>query len=79
MHEKDPGVVISDKLTWDSHVHLITVKANRLLGLLKRSCPLLPEVAVRSLYLAIVKPQLCYATEAWSPAQKSLKVKVEQV
>ena len=29
--------------------------------------------------MAIVKPQLCYATEVWSPAQKSLKVKVEQV
>ena len=33
----------------------------------------------RSLYLAIVKPHLCYATEVWSPAQKSLKFKVEQV
>ena len=29
--------------------------------------------------MAIVKPQLCYASEVWSPAQKSLKVKVEQV
>ena len=41
---------------------------------------LLTKVAVRrSLYLATVKPHLCYATEAWSPAQKSLKAKVEQV
>ena len=62
--EKDLGVVISDKLTWDSHLHLITTKANKLLGLLKRSCPLLTKVAVRrSLYLAIVKPHLCYVTE----------------
>ena len=29
--------------------------------------------------MAIVTPHLCYATEVWSPAQKSLKVKVEQV
>ena len=29
--------------------------------------------------MAIVKPHLCYATEVWSFAQKSLKVKVEQV
>ena len=65
---------------WHSHLHLITAKANKLLGLLKRSCPLSTKVAVRrSLYLAIVKPHLCYATEVWSPAQKSLKVKVEQV
>ena len=30
--EKDLGVVISDKLTWDSHLHLITAKANKRLG-----------------------------------------------
>ena len=66
---------------WHSHLHLITAKANKLLGLLERSWPLSTKVAVRrSLYLAIVKPHLCYATEVWSPpAQKSLKVKVEQV
>ena len=57
--EKDLGVVISDKLTWDSHVHLITAKENKILGLLKRSCPLLTKVAVRSLYSAIVRPHLC--------------------
>ena len=33
----------------------------------------------RSLYLAIVKPHLCYATEVWSPALKSLKLKIERV
>ena len=57
--EKDLGVVISDKLTWDSHVHLITAKEDKILGLLKRSCPLLTKVAVRSLYSAIVRPYLC--------------------
>ena len=43
------GVVISDKLTWDPHLHLITAKADKLLGLLKskRSCPMLTKVAVR--------------------------------
>ena len=31
--EKDLGVVIADKPTWDSHLHLTTAKANKLLGL----------------------------------------------
>ena len=30
-------------------------------------------------YQAIIKPHLCYATEIRSPAQKSLKLEVEQV
>jgi len=38
--EKDLGLVILDKLTWDTHLHLITAKANNLLGLLKRSGPM---------------------------------------
>ena len=45
--EKDLGLVILDKLTWDPHLHLITAKANNLLGLLKRSGPMLTNVAVR--------------------------------
>ena len=45
--EKGLGLVISDKLTWDTHLHLITAKANNLLRLLKRSCPMLTKVAVR--------------------------------
>ena len=45
--EKDLGLVILDKLTWDTHLHLITAKANNLLRLLKRSGPTLTKVAVR--------------------------------
>ena len=34
----------------------------------KWSCPLLTKAQVRrSLYLAIVKPDFCYANEVWSP------------
>ena len=64
---KDLGIVISDKLTWDSHVHPITAKANKLLGLMKRACPLLTKLVVRRpLYFGIEGPHLCYTTEAWS-------------
>ena len=45
--EKDLGLVILDRLTWDPHLHLITAKANNLLRLLKRSGPMLTKVAVR--------------------------------
>ena len=51
--EKDLGVIITSTLSWDSHIHTITAKANKLLGLLKRACPLLTGVSVRhSLYLS---------------------------
>ena len=78
--EKDLDVIITSTLSWDSHIHTITVKGNKLLGLLKRTCPLLTDVSVRrSLYLSLVKSQLCYATQAWSPGYFTLNAKVEQV
>lgn len=71
---------MTSSLSWDSHVHTIIAKANKLLGLLKRTCPFLTDVSVRrSLYLALVKSQLCYATQVWSPAQFSLKSQLERV
>ena len=58
--EKDLGVIITSTLSWDSHIHTITAKANKLLGLLKRTCSLLTGVSVRrSLYLSLVKSHSC--------------------
>ena len=53
--EKDLGVIITGTLSWYSHIHTITAKANKLLGLLKQTCPLLIDVSVRlSLYWCLV-------------------------
>ena len=68
LEEKDPRVIISSNLSWNSHVMHIVLKTNRILGLLKRTCPLITDVEVRrTLYLSLVKSQLSYATEVWSP------------
>ena len=80
LEEKDLGIIITSTLSWDSHIHTITAKANKLLGLLKWTCPLLSSVSVRrSLYLSLIKSQLCYTTQVWSPAYVTLNGKVEQV
>ena len=44
---KDLGVTISSNLSWDLHVLRIVLKANRVLGLLKRTCPLITDIKVR--------------------------------
>ena len=42
--EEDVGVNnITNSLTWNTHIHAITAKTNKLLGLLKRTCPLLND------------------------------------
>ena len=76
--EKDLGVTIMGTLSWHSHIYTITTRDNKLLGLLKWTCPLLTDVSTRRApYLSLVKSQLCYATQVWSPAQVSLKAQVE--
>ena len=78
--EKDLGVCVNSNLSWHDHIFTITAKGNKMLGLLKRTCPLLTNTTVRrTLYLTLVRSQLSYATEAWSPYTAKLISKVESV
>ena len=79
--ETDLGVVITSKSTWETQVLVVSARANKLLGLLHRTCPMLTDVKLvrRSLYLALVKSQMSYATEALFPSHLTLKQKAERV
>ncbi|CAB4020537.1 Hypothetical predicted protein [Paramuricea clavata] len=78
--EKDLGIIVKSNLSWDSHIFSIVSKANKMLGILKRTCPLIRDTKVRrTLYLTLVKSKLCYATEVWSPANVKLQVALERV
>ena len=78
--EKDLGVYINDNLSWHNHVDAITAKGNKMLGMLKRTCPLLTDTTVRrTLYITHVKSQLSYATEVWPPPTIKMRSKVESV
>ena len=77
---KKKSVNITNSLSWNTHIHAITARTNKLLGLLKRTCTLLNDVSARrSLYLALVKSQLSYATQVWSPDKIVLKTQIERV
>ena len=45
--EKDLGVIVNNTLSWEKNVISVAAKANKLLGLLKHTCPLLTDVSVR--------------------------------
>ena len=78
--EKDLGVIVNNTLSWEKHVISVAAKANKLPGLLKRTCPLLTDVSVRrTLYLSLVKSQLSFGTQVWSPSQHYLKARIERV
>lgn len=78
--ESDLGIIVTKDLKWDAHVAKIVSKANKILGLLKRTCFKLTNQEVRkTLYLPLVKSQLTYGTEVGSPHTGDLMKKIEGV
>ena len=66
---KDLGVLVAQDLSWDSHYKLISGKAYKMLGLIRRSfsvsCPI---SARRKLYISLVRSQLLYCSQIWRPS-----------
>ena len=78
--EVDLGITLRSNFCWNAHISQIVSKSNKTLGLLRRTCYILTVCDVRcTLYLSLVKSQLCYATEIWSPSQYTNKIKLERV
>ena len=73
------GVTIDPKLSWKDHISRVCGKANRTLGLVKRTLHTAPQQVHKTAYETLVRPSLEYATCAWSPHTQSTIKKVEQV
>ena len=79
MTEKDLGVIISSNLKVAEQCHEAYRKANRMLGLLKRTVNYRnPDIMVR-LYKSLVRPHLEYSSPAWSPHYRKDKLLLERV
>ena len=78
--EKDVGVWISKDLTWYKQVNEQPSRANKLLGYLKTNTRFILRTEVRrTLYLALARPHLGYATQIWTPQSIELIVKLERI
>ena len=77
--EKDLGVTFDPMLKFDSHIHKIVAKANRMLGIIKRSFMSLNKDCFMKLYKAFVRPHLEYANVIWAPHLKRQSIYIENV
>ena len=73
------GVQISKNLKWNQHIHSITSKANRILGLLRRNLRDTPKEVKECAYHTLVRPKLEYSCAIWNPHTEELKNKLEKV
>ena len=64
---KDLGVIMASDLTWTKHAEETVHKANKVLGLLKRTVGSKKKAIFSILCKSLVRPILEYASPAWSP------------
>ena len=65
--EKDLGVIIDNKLKFDSHINNKIDKANNILGAIRRSFSYLDKTILLRLFTSLVRPQIEYANSVWNP------------
>ncbi len=78
-NEKDIGVTIDSKLSFETHIHEKINKANKMMGLIRRTFDGLNEENFILLYKGLVRPHLEYANAVWSPYKKKDIKTVENV
>ena len=76
--ETDLGVTFDTDLKFEKHIVNKVNKANRLVGLIKRTFQL-DVLKFRFLFRGIVRPHLEYATSVWNPTSVKLQSLIEKV
>ena len=77
--EKDLGVLFDPSFKFSKHVGLITLRANRILGVIKRSFDYMDQDMLCMLYKTLIRPHLEYANTIWSPILQKDKQLLEKV
>ena len=66
--EKDLGMHIDSKLSFETHVTKSVSKANRNLGIIHRSFKQMGEEVFVNLHKSLVRPHVEYASVVWNPS-----------
>jgi len=73
------GVVLNEKLSWNSHVDATTKKANNSLSFLRRNISSCPPTIKAECYKTLVRPIVEYAATTWDPHTTTNINKLEAV
>ena len=73
------GVMLDNKMRWSPHIEIITSRANKVLGLIKRNLWNCPKSVRETVYTTLVRPKFQYAYNAWDPHYQKDKAALESV
>jgi hypothetical protein len=65
--EKDLGVNVDPELKFSKHIEVQVNKANKILGMIRKSYEYLDGTTLKMLFTALVRPHLEFSNVAWSP------------
>jgi hypothetical protein len=77
--EKEVGVTIDNKLSFDKHITEKVNKANSIIGVIRRTIEYLNLKTFRMLYVSLVRPHLEYADPVWNPYLKKTIDMIENI
>jgi hypothetical protein len=64
---RDIGIMVDSKLNWNYHIENCVSKANKIMGLVKRTLGFTaPVVVKKQLYVSLVRSGLEYCSQVWS-------------
>ena len=77
--ERDLGVLVDSKLTFEDHISHVISRSNRLLGVIRRSFANMDTDTFKLLYIGLVRSVLEYGQAAWSPYRIGEQKRLESV
>ena len=78
-HETDLGVTFDTQLNFNKHIELAIGKANKMLGLIRRTFSYMNKEVFTMLYKSLVRPHLEYGNVIWNPVLKRQSISIEKV
>ena len=78
-NEKDLGIHVDPELTFGKHIETVVNRANRMLGLIRRSYTYLESQSLLKLYTSLVRPILEYANATWTPSLRLDQILLDNI
>ena len=78
-HHKNLGVWLESSLSWDYHINYICAKANKVLGLIRRTFGPNNSEGVSTAYKTLVRPVLEYGCQVWKPYLVKHNKRIESI
>ena len=65
--QKDLGIIVDEKLSWDAHISEKLSKALKTFYLIRRNCCVRSPQAKTAMYKSMIIPVLAFGSQAWHP------------